>query len=568
MKIDCPHCGVHGSIDDSFAGKKLRCPQCSKVFLVSDDALPAAAASEIVPHDTLTPSEPQLPSESFSQSPGEDTLNIETVSLQVCSVCNQSFSSEFLVEIDSRLFCTLCQPEESEEEMSADDLLEIMEEEEELEKDETAESGEDLLTNFAEENDEEESFDEDAIEMVTCSKCKEPFHPEFMETVDSKPYCALCLPDEDEKTAAEAEESLLDDAETEESAESVDSEETEESGIDTDAAQALLGEEDDFDSEEYPREACSVCGEKFHLDFLQEVDSKFYCGICQPEVIEEIVDEEDEEGEEKAEEEKLNTDDSDGSDTGDDDTTELESTPEGSDFTVGDLIKGAWQKTKGAKGALWGAQIVMTVILAVLSFAGIFGLQTTGGSLDPSVSMGIYSGIQLLTTWLSILFSAGMMLIGVRRAREQRVSWKMIFAGFSKALSITVAIILQTILICIGLVLLVLPGIYLAVGYGLTLPLILDKGLGPWEALETSRKAIHKKWWTVLGAYLVMMLLYLVSAIPLGLGLIWTIPMFFVLIGVLYVHLFGGEFGLTEESELDDEEGDEYEEELSEEQAS
>ena len=103
---------------------------------------------------------------------------------------------------------------------------------------------------------------------------------------------------------------------------------------------------------------------------------------------------------------------------------------------------------------------------------------------------------------------------------------------------------------------LVLPGIYLSVGYALTLPLILDKGLGPWEALEASRKAIHKKWWTVFGLYIVMMLLYTVSAIPLGLGLIWTVPMFFVMIGILYSRFF------VSAADLEEDEG--YEEEIEE----
>ncbi|MBU0960478.1 MAG: hypothetical protein KKH60_03040, partial [Proteobacteria bacterium] len=167
-------------------------------------------------------------------------------------------------------------------------------------------------------------------------------------------------------------------------------------------------------------------------------------------------------------------------------------------------------------------------------------------------AIGINAGLQLVTTCLSVIFTAGIMLIGVRRAAEQRVSWKMVFAGFSKALSITMALILQSLLVLIGFCLLILPGIYLSVGYALTLPLILEKGLGPWQALEASRKAIHKKWWTVFGLYLVMGLIYLVSAIPLGLGLIWTVPMFFVGLGVLY-RLFFGSAHLVEEEIIEEE---------------
>lgn len=36
MKMTCPHCGVAGSAPGSQAGEKVRCPQCEKVFLVTE----------------------------------------------------------------------------------------------------------------------------------------------------------------------------------------------------------------------------------------------------------------------------------------------------------------------------------------------------------------------------------------------------------------------------------------------------------------------------------------------------------------------------------------------------
>ncbi len=67
----------------------------------------------------------------------------------------------------------------------------------------------------------------------------------------------------------------------------------------------------------------------------------------------------------------------------------------------------------------------------------------------------------------------------------------------------------------------------------------MDKGVGPWEAMEMSRRAIHDKWWQVFGAYMVMYLLLFLSMIPFGIGMIWTVPMFFMLTAVLYRVLFG-----------------------------
>ncbi len=209
------------------------------------------------------------------------------------------------------------------------------------------------------------------------------------------------------------------------------------------------------------------------------------------------------------------------------------------DFTVGEALTEAWQRTKGAKGTVWGAMGVMYLVMLVLGF-GLVYLQMSSG-LSPESTGGVWLGIGIdaLTSAVSTLFTAGLMYIGVCLAAEKSCSWKTIIEGFPVAVQLLVATILMSLLIVSGLILLILPGIYLAVGYTLTLPLMLDRRLGPWEAMEKSRKAIHKVWWKVFGLFFVMGLITAVSAIPLGIGLIWTLPMNVVLCGVVYRYLFG-----------------------------
>jgi hypothetical protein len=538
MKIDCPHCGVHGSIDDSLANKKLSCPKCSKIFLIPEESLP-------------------------------EIDDVEVVGQETCSACGQPFASEFLVEQDSKFYCALCQPEPEEEslglleeEADAEDLeleeelLEITEEDAFVtDSGETSTEEDELLALMVDEiNDEddedfefvlEEEQDGDPVELEMCSGCGESLHPDFLETVGFIRYCALCAPEE---VADEEDIENLDIEEAEDISIMLEEESTE---LDESSDVILMDDESsDEEEEDSSQVPCSVCGERSHPDFLEEVDSKLYCGICQPVVIEAETD-----GEKIVAAAGAGTAAVVGA-------VAAESSTGGKDFTVGGLIKEAWQKTKGAKASIWGAVLFLFLIVFGVSLGGMAAFQGFYKGADPTIGICVNGSLQLITSWLSMLMTGGIMLIGVRHVLERRVSWKMVFAGFSKALSITVAVVLQTILIIIGFILLVIPGIYLLVGYTLILPLILEKGMGPWEALEASRKAIHKKWWTVFGLYLVMTLLSVVSVIPLGLGLIWTVPMFFVLMGVLYVHLFGSDEIVAED--LEDELAGEVEEETEE----
>ncbi len=601
MKIDCPHCGVHGSVEDSLAGKKLKCPKCSKVFLIPEELLPESvigflsqkALSEEQAEPPVAETETEA-SEEAAESIEAETTDTETAvetetdddadamdedssvdeseeeqeadsddesELKKCSACGQPFAEEFLVEIDSKLYCSLCEPESEEGlELQNEEKTEENTEEESLDIDEEDSFAEFPTEDVAEdsETDEEDlaitDDDDEQPELETCDECGESLHPEFLETVGSKRYCALCVPEDEElDDSADIEDDNEEVIETDDSAAVEDDDEEgielTESGMAS--AQALIADKEEYDETGQPRRACSECGDKYHPDFLQEVDGKLFCGVCQPEVVEVISSEDG--GEESA-------------DTTDD--------AQGTDFTIGEVLKESWQKTKGAKGAIWGGMIIMAAILLAVGIAIAYGLGGMYVASDPSTAlgmntaMGVNIGLQLASNWLALLFTAGLILIGVRRALGQRVSWKMVFSGFSKAITITVAMILQTILVTIGFCLLVIPGIYLSVGYVLVLPLILEKGYGPWQALEASRKAIHKKWWTVFGMYLVMGLIYAVSAIPAGLGLIWTVPMSFLCIGVLYRRLFvsAGEEDLddTEEGEEEEEEPDTNEEDVEE----
>ncbi|MBU3058036.1 hypothetical protein [Pseudomonas indica] len=213
----------------------------------------------------------------------------------------------------------------------------------------------------------------------------------------------------------------------------------------------------------------------------------------------------------------------------------------GYDFSIGDLLSEAWQRTKGTKGIILGGfiifYVVMFVAMTVVGF--VFGLV---GMMNPD-SLGAMIVGQLVVTIIATAatypFLAGINMVGIRRAADQPVTFNEIFSHFGRTVPLIVAGLLMLLLIYVGMFLLIIPGIYLSVAYMLALPLVVERGLSPWQALEASRKAISQHWFKCFGLFLLLGLILSLSAIPLGIGLIWTIPLFVVSIGVLYRTIFG-----------------------------
>lgn len=214
----------------------------------------------------------------------------------------------------------------------------------------------------------------------------------------------------------------------------------------------------------------------------------------------------------------------------------------GYDFSIGGLLSESWGLLKGTKGIILGGFIVFYIAMFVIAFVlgmGTALLGLAGG--EDSMGMMIASQIvsTLVITALTYPFMAGLMMIGIRRAAGQPLSFNEIFSHFGRAVPLIITALVMTLLVYLGMLLLLIPGIYLSIAYLLAIPLVVERGLSPWQALETSRKAISQHWFKVFGLFFVLMLIMLLSMIPLGIGLIWTLPLLIVTMGVLYRTIFG-----------------------------
>jgi hypothetical protein len=79
-------------------------------------------------------------------------------------------------------------------------------------------------------------------------------------------------------------------------------------------------------------------------------------------------------------------------------------------------------------------------------------------------------------------------------------------------------------LIIAGLLLYLLPAIYLSISFVWAPMLVWFHGLDPWPALMASRKITAKNWWITLIFFFVIGIISVAGAIALGVGILLTLP--------------------------------------------
>jgi uncharacterized membrane protein len=128
-----------------------------------------------------------------------------------------------------------------------------------------------------------------------------------------------------------------------------------------------------------------------------------------------------------------------------------------------------------------------------------------------------------MLTYMPLL--AGLYLMVVRIDDGRPTTIGNLFDGFQYFfLPLVVASVLTSLLITLGIILLVLPGIYLALAYGFVALMIVDRKLDFWPAMEASRKLITAHFWQYLLLALLLGVVLIVSCIPFGLGLPIAVP--------------------------------------------
>ncbi len=215
------------------------------------------------------------------------------------------------------------------------------------------------------------------------------------------------------------------------------------------------------------------------------------------------------------------------------------------DLDLGGCISRGWNLLQKNMGLLIGATLIYIGIGIALSLLGAIPL------------IGII--FSLLSLFVTAPLMGGLFYVTLQAIRQQPASAGDVFEGFRRAfIQLVLGYVVSAILtgLCVipavivglatllpslthnqepslgailatagvGLVCLI-PLIFLTVNWMFTLPLIVDKRLDFWPAMQTSWKMVRKHWWPLFGLILLVAVMNVAGVLLCCVGLLFSMPL-------------------------------------------
>ncbi len=186
-------------------------------------------------------------------------------------------------------------------------------------------------------------------------------------------------------------------------------------------------------------------------------------------------------------------------------------------FTYGEIFTHAWAKVKEHAWYIFRVFILIAII------------------------MGVAQKLFLVTPLIDLFVGIAIVAISLVIASGKKPTFEDLFESF-KTYKITfhyfVASLLVLLSVILGTILLILPGIYLAVRLQFYKFLIVEnETMSPTHALKESMRITKGKFWKLFGFVILIILLNLLGLLCLGIGLLITIPVSILAHAFLYKKL-------------------------------
>lgn len=193
--------------------------------------------------------------------------------------------------------------------------------------------------------------------------------------------------------------------------------------------------------------------------------------------------------------------------------------PSPASLPLGEYLKTGWELFKRYPGWYIGVFLIYVALQAVSRFIPFIGA-VAGFAVGPALLMGNF-------------------IVSAKLLQGHTPKFSDFFLGFRFFIPLLLTGLVGGALAGIGLLLLVIPGIYLIVGYLFASSLVVDRRLDFWAALELSRRTVQPLWFSMFAFVLLLMLINLAGVVALGIGLLVSVPLTCCTVTAAYADLFG-----------------------------
>jgi uncharacterized membrane protein len=183
------------------------------------------------------------------------------------------------------------------------------------------------------------------------------------------------------------------------------------------------------------------------------------------------------------------------------------------------------------------SQLKKRWVFIVAAFTTLFAIEAVFGYLidvpyrdiEPTSSLLAILAL-LIRMWLNF----NLLVIMIRLFDDVEPKWGDLFLWREETLSYVSASILYCLLVFVGCIFFVIPGLYFALKYSFYGYLIADKKLGAIEALKASARLTVDMKWLLVGFGVVTASVLFLGLLAFGIGLLIAIPV--VSLAVIFVY--------------------------------
>ena len=217
------------------------------------------------------------------------------------------------------------------------------------------------------------------------------------------------------------------------------------------------------------------------------------------------------------------------------------------ELALGECITRAWALVRNNFWPVVGVSAL--VLFAIVGINQLFGLITNPivnqMVTDQKVNAReilIVLGVTIISAPVSTIFMAGLFKYYLKLIRGEMPTVSDAFSGFGPRTGQLILLsLVQMTLVVVGYMFCIIPGIYLTVAWYFAIPLVIDRNLDFWPAMQLSRRLVSKHWFIVFAAMLVFGLVAMIGIIACGIGILVTMPVGTIALMYAYETIFGAQ---------------------------